>query len=309
LFSKFKEQIDTIFVDVNSASFELEKSANVILSPALYWVRKVSLPVKSVREVKPLLESLFEETLPEGIYSYSVYKQGEEYFIFAYEDKKILDTLHSKGIPSAKINAVYFAQSELMNLDEPKKISEEEIILVQDDIVILLPSQFVQDAQRLDVSDVKVSKNAIHLKQFGHIVNEKSLYTIAAIFLVFIVLVGSEYFITLHKAQKLQTQRERIFSLYDLKSTMFQNKSLLRSYEGEYKTQSKLRESMAKILSLSLKSGDKIKAIEYKNKKLKLQFDGVKSGEEGYITAFMKSKGMKYSAKYKGKEWYVEVQL
>jgi len=309
LFSKFKEQIDTIFVDINSANFELDKSVNVILSPSFYWVRKVSLPVKSLREVKLLLESLFEETLPEGIYSYSVYKQEEEYFIFAYEDKKILDVLHTKGIPSAKISAVYFAQSELGNLDEPKKISEEELILAQDGVVILLPEKFAPDVQILDVSDVKVSKNALHLKQFGHIVNEKSLYKIAAIFLVFIALVGTEYFITLHKAQKLQTQREKLFSLYGLKSTMFQNESLLRGYEGDYKTESKLRESMADILSLSLKSGHKIKAIEYKNKKLKFQFDGVKSGDEAYITAFMKSKKLKYSAEYKGGNWYVEVQL
>jgi len=309
LFSKFKEQIDTIFVDVNSASFELDKSVNVILSPSFYWIRKVSLPVKSLREVKPLLESLFEETLPEGIYSYSAYKQEDDYYIFAYEDKKILDALHAKGIPSAKINAVYFAQSELVDLDEPKKISEEELILTQDGVVILLPAKFVSDAKELDVSDVKVSKNTLHLKQFGHIVNEKSLYKIAVIFLVFIALVGSEYFITLHKAQKLQTQREKLFSLYGLKSTMFQNESLLRGYEGDYKTQSKLREDMAQILSFSLKSGHKIKAIEYKSKKLKLQFDGVKSGDEEYITAFMKSKKMKYSAKYRGENWYVEVQL
>ena len=309
MFSKFKEQIDTVFVDVNSASFELDKSVNVILSPSFYWVRKVSLPVKSLREAKPLVESLFEEMLPEGVYSYSVYKEGDEYFIFAYEDKKILDALHEKGISSAKINAVYFAQSELADLDAPKKISPEELITIKDGVVILLPATFAKDAQALDVSSVKVSKHALHLKQFGHIVNEKSLYKIAAIFLVFIALVGTEYFITAHKIQKLQTQRDKLFSQYGLKSTMFQNESLLKGYEKEYKIQSKLRESIAKILALPLKQGDKIKSIEYKNKKLKLVFDGVKSGQEGYITTLMKSYAMKYKAEFKGDAWYVEVEL
>lgn len=309
MFSKFKGQIDTIFVDVNSASFELDKSVNIILSPSLYWVKKVTLPVKSVREVKPLLESLFEENLPDGVYSYDVYKQDDEFVIFAYEDKVILNILHEKGISSAQINKVYLAQSELFRQESAKKISEDTILLVEDGIVVVLPSTFASSDEVLDVHDVKLSKNSIRLKQFSHLVNEKSLYTIAFIFFALIALVSTEYFITVKKNNISQTQRDALFVKYGLKPTMLQNRSMLKSYEKIYKSQTQLREYMADLLSLHLKEKHKIKVITYKNKKLRVQFDGIKSGEEKYIEQILKSKKCKFSAQYKNDIWYVEFKI
>ena len=309
MFSKFKRQFDTIFVDVNSANFELDDSVNVILSPSLYWVKKVSLPVKSLRDVKPLLESLFEDILPDGRYSYTAYKEGDEYFIFAYEDKYILDTLAQKGIPFAKINKVYFAQSELSSLEDAKKLNEEEVILVQDGIVILLPAKFSETDDKLELNGIELSKRTISLKQFGHILNEKSLYTIVALFLVMVLLVLSEYIITLNKVNNLQTQREALFAKYKLKPTMIQNRSLLKKYESTYKSQIELRKLMATVLSMRLKDGQRLKSVSYKNKKFKLQYIGLKKGQESYIESSFKNKGFTYSAQFKKDIWYVEFKL
>lgn len=309
MFSKFKGQTDTIFVDTNSDVFEIEKNVNIILSPSLYWVKKVSLPVKSMREARSLLESLFEDSLPEGNYSYTLYKENDNYFIFAYEDKKIIDLLAQKGITQAQINAVYFAQSELNSLDKPKKIDEDHVILVKDGIDVLLPSSLIDSDEYLDVSQVELSKHTIRLKQFGHLVNEKSLYTIAGLFLVLIVLILSEYFITKQKINKIQTQQRELFSRYNLKPTMFQNKSLLKEYEDVYKRQIKFRETISTLLHLPLKSGHKIKLLAFKGKKLSVAFSGVEEGEQKYLeTAFKRSK-LQYSAKFKDKNWYVEFTL
>ena len=309
MFWKFKRQVDTVFVDSNSADFHIEDSVNIILSPSLYWVKKVNLPVKSLREVKPLLESLFEDILPEGGYSYVASKSGDEYFIFAYDDKYILDLLAQKGIPSSKINGVYFAQNELLHLQEAKKIDENEVILVKDDIVILLPLQFSPTENILDISDLKLSKNRITLKQFGHILNEKSLYAIVVLFVVLLLLVTTEYIITLNKIDKIQTQRDNIFSKYALKPTMMQNRSLLKGYEESYKRQMKLRNVLAVVLDMHLKSTHKVKFIEYKNRKIMLSYSGLKKGAEQYIEIYFRIKGIKYSAKYNKNIWYVEVKL
>ena len=309
MFWKFKRQVDTVFVDSNSADFHIESSVNVILSPSLYWVKKVSLPLQSLREVKPLLESLFEDMLPEGRYSYEAYKFGEEYFIFAYEDKYILDVLAQKGIPASKINGVYFAQNEFLHLEEAKKIDESDVILVKDDIVILLPANFSAAKNMLDISDIKLSKHRITLKQFGHILNEKSLYTIVALFVVLLLLVATEYIITLNKIDKLQTQRDNIFSKYALKPTMMQNRSLLKGYEASYKRQMHLRKVMALVLGMHLKPTHKVKFIAYKNKKFTLSYSGLKKGDESYIESYFKAKSLSYTAKYKKNIWYVEVKL
>lgn len=307
---KFKKQHDTVFVDRDSAVLELEGSVNVILSPSLYWVQKRALPVKSLREVRPLLESLFEDILPDGHYSYVAYKEGDEYLLFAYQDKEILDVLAQKGIPPSKINAVYFAQNELASLDEPKKINNENVIALKDGIVILLPKKFIQTESPLDVSNVSLSKKSISLKQFGHIVNEKSLYKLIALLVVMILLVGSEYIITLHKANRFQTQREELFSSYGLKPTMFQNKALLKKYEAIFKSQTKLRTLLAKALSMKLPSGVKLKVVSYKNKKLKLEYSGVKKGEEHLIKEALQKKGFSSSKEhFNSGSWYVEFAL
>lgn len=309
MFWKFKRQVDTIFVDSNSADFHIESSVNVILSPSLYWVKKVSLPLQSLREVKSLLESLFEDMLPEGRYSYEAYKFGDEYFIFAYEDKYILDLLAQKGVPASKINGVYFAQNEFLHLEEAKKIDESEVILVKDDIVILLPAKFTAAQNMLDVTEIKLSKHRITLKQFGHILNEKSLYTIVALFVVLLLLVATEYIITLNKIDKLQTQRDNIFHKYELKPTMMQNRSLLKGYEESYKRQMQLRKVLAVVLGMHLKPKHKVKFIAYKNRKVTLHYSGLKKGDEGYIETYFRAKSLNYSAKYKNNIWYVEVKL
>jgi len=306
---KFKRQVDTIFVDSNSADFHVEGSVNVILSPSLYWVKKVSLPVKSKREVKPLLESLFEDMLPEGRYSYEAYKFGDDYFIFAYDDKYILDLLAKKGIASSKINGVYFAQNEFLHLKEAKKIDENEVMLLKDDIVILLPAKFSKAESVVDISDIKLSKNRVTLKQFGNIINEKSLYAIVALLVVLLLLIATEYIMTLNKIEQLQTKRDNLFTKYALKPTMMQNRSLLRGYKEIYTRQMQLRKILAVVLGMHLKSKHKVKFIAYKNRKVIVIYSGLKKGDERYIETYFRAKQLDYSAKYKNNIWYVELKL
>ena len=294
MFSKFKKQCNTIFVDKNSADFVVQESVNVILSPSLYWVQKLTLPVKSLREVKPLLESLFEDILPEGRYSYTAYKEGDAYFVFAYEDKVLLDLLQEKGISPAKINSVHFAQSELSRLETPKKVEDGSTIMTQDDVVVLVPQNLVDSKELLDVSNLALSKRSVTLKQFGHIVNEKSLYTVVALFVVLVVLVATQYFITVAKTDKLQTQREEIFAHYHLKPTMIQNRALLKRYEALYRSQLQFRSLMKAILSMKLPNGVSIQRIQLKNKKLQIFYSGLKKGEEKALTRIFTEKNFSY---------------
>lgn len=309
MFLKFNKQIQTIFLDPSSDSFEVEDAVNVILSPSLYWVKKVSLPVKYVREVKSLLPSLFEETLPEGTYSYSTYKSGDEFYIFAYEDKLIIDTLSSKGISSTQVANVYFAQSELSDIEGAVKINETQSIYVKDEMVILVPCCWIEESGDLDISSVVLSKNSISLKQFGHILNEKSLYTIATIFSLLIVLVAVEYFITLQKITTTSELRDELFEKNSLKSTMIQNRSMLSEYKTLHKTQTNFRDTVAYILSLRLQDEQKLSRLTLKGKKLIAAFSGVKEGDETKIEKSLKREKLKFSANFKDDSWYVEIKL
>ncbi|MDB2562092.1 hypothetical protein N9X61_00660 [Sulfurimonas sp.] len=306
---KFNQKINTIFLDTSSKDFDITQKVNVVLSPSLYWVKKVSLPLKYVREVKPLIPSLFEDILPEGNYNYFAYKKEEHFFIFAYEDKVILDTLKNKGISITQVNNVYFMQSEIDNISDPLKIDENQSICIKDELVILIPSIWTQRDEFLDVNTLKLSKNFVKLNQFGHIVNNKSLYTLIIIFSFLISIVAVEYFIVNNKITKTETLKEELFLKNNLKSTMMQNRSMLKEYTSLHQRQMRFREYTSYILAIALTPKQKLSLLSLKNNKLLVVFSGVTQGTERNISNVLKSKGMKYTSKFKANTWHLEVSL
>jgi len=267
---KFNVQKRIVFLDPNSAiEVVSDEKIDIVLSPSLYWVQKVKLPVKYVREVKKLLPSLFEDILPDSNYSYSAYKDEDEqgsYFIFAYEDKQIIDLASSFSISSSNISSVCFAQSVLSDLEGAVKINETQSIYVKDGVVTLVPCCWIEESGDIDLKNLNISKHTITLAQFGHIVDNTSLYKIAAVLVTFSVLFFSEYFITKQKIAILEEQKSELFEKHKLKPTMFQNKAVLKKYKDIHKNQTKLREELSK----ELKQND-IKLITYKNNALKVE--------------------------------------
>lgn len=267
---KFNEQNRIVFLDPHSSiEISSDEKIDIILSPSLYWVQKVKLPVKYIREVKKLLPSLFEDILPDGHYSYSAYKDDEDknsFFIFAYEDKKIIDLASSFGISSSNIASVRFAQSELSDLQGGVKINESQSIYVKDGIVTLVPCCWIEEKGNIDLESLKLKKHTITLEQFGHIVDNSSLYKIAAVLIMFSLLFFSEYFITKQKIASLEEQKKELYKKYDLKPTMFQNKAILKKYKSIHEHQTKLREELSKKLKQN-----NIKLITYKNNNLKVE--------------------------------------
>jgi hypothetical protein len=306
---RFNQKNKTIFVDLHSDNFDIDEKVDIVLSPTLYWVKKVSLPVKSVREVIKLLPSVFEESIPNGNYNYYAYKSGDEFIAFAYDDKFILDTLTQKGINSSNIGKIYFAQSELSYIDGALKINEEQSVYVKDGILILVPCCWIDEVGELDVSDLKHSKHNIALAQFDHIVDKKSLFKINAILLAFIVLLSGELFVTTQKVDEVTKAKDELFSKYSLKPTMFQNKSILKKHQSTHKKQTKIRQYTQSILSLRLGKGVKLTNINLKSKDLVAIFSGLDKGSEKSIVKNLKKKNVDFKSSFKDGKFYVEMKL
>jgi hypothetical protein len=309
---RFNTKATTVFLDPNSlVSYDKNdvKKVNVILSPSLYWVKKVSLPVKYIRDALKLLPSIFEDILPPANYSYSAYKSGEEFFIFAYEDKYIIDTLAKVGINLSDVSNIYFAQSELDSIDTALKINEMQSVYVKDDIVVLLPCCWIQESGELDLDGLKLSKHTIKLKQYGHLVDNSSFYKISAVLVVLSVLIFAQYFITMQKVSKLQQMRTDVFRKYNLKSTMLQNKSVLKKYKKTHLEQTKIREYISYILSFKLKSKEKLSKINLKDDVIKAEFIGVNSSTLNRLKNFLKSKKLNFKADMRNSKVYLEIVL
>jgi len=308
----FKSKHQTIFLDPNSQvalSLQAKEKLNVVLSPSLYWVQRVSLPVKYVRDVKKLLPSLFEDILPEGSYSYSAYKSDDEFYIFAYEDKVILDTLTKQGANVALVANVYFAQSELSGISQSKIVSQEESLYLKDGLLTMVPRSWVESNETLNLKDIELSKHSITLQQFGHIVDNKSLYKIAAVVLVISLLILSEYIITSQKVSDIQNAKEKLFTKYKLKSTMFQNEAMFKKYNFIHTKQMNLRKTVATLLALKLNSNEKISILELKNARLNVVFSGVSKGQEFRIKKALKLKGIAFKDSFKAGSWHLEIVL
>lgn len=312
LFSRFKRGAQRrVFLDPLESRVEHKsaKKVDIILSPALYWVKKVSLPVKYLRDVKKLLPSLFEDILPEGIYSYSAYKSGEDFFIFAYEDKKIIDLLAQYGINIADISSLYFAQNFASSLKKPLSINGMQALYVKDEILLVAPLSWFDTLEPLDIQGVTLINHTITLQQFGHIINNSSLYKIAATLASLALIVGVEIFITQAKSESILEAKDKLFANYKLQSTMMQNRSTLAKYEKIHKLQSDLREYISYFLKMRLAKGEKIEVMEYKNGVLSVVISEVNKSNSQAISRYLKSKGLKFSDSYSSAGMRVEVKL
>jgi hypothetical protein len=309
---KFNRQNKTLFLDPNSdVKHQGDEKLDVILSPSLYWVKKISLPVNSLREVRKLLPSIFEEILPDGIYSYSAYKTNDDskFYIFAYEDKKILDALSKQNISMANVSTVHFAQSELQYIKHAMKINDTQNIYVKDDIVVLVPCCYIEEKGVLDVSSMILSKHKITLQQFGHIIDYKSLYSVASVLLVLIILVFGELFITTQRLENIADKKDEIFSKNNLKSTMFENKAILKKYKNIHKDQTRFREYFSYLLALKLNSSEKMTLFSLKNRIIEVSFSGTIENKTSHITSVLKSKGVKFTQKHKNGILHLEIKL
>ncbi|MDF1877754.1 hypothetical protein JHD47_07985 [Sulfurimonas sp. SAG-AH-194-L11] len=312
MLTKFKRSVNAVFLDpLRSETIVCEKGKklDIILSPRIYWVKKMTLPVSTVREVTKLLPSIFEDSLPLGHYSYYAYKHENEFILFAYEDKKILDLIASKGISSADIGSIHFAQTEFEDLEGGVRVTDKESMYSKDRLLVLAPTSWIKESKELDLENIRLSKHSIKLQQFGHIVDNKSLYKIGGILLAFALILIIEIFVTNSKTDTIEQKKEALFAKYKLQPTMFQNRSTYDKYMKIYKRQTKLREIIAFLLTMPLKETQKITLLEYKNKKLFVNIKGVKKESENRLFSKLNEKNIKYKTSYNGDSIKVELSL
>jgi len=305
----FKTKAKAFFVDVDTPAYRLEAPVNIILSPSMYWVKRVTLPVKYLRDVKSLIPSLFEEHLPEGKYSYSAYKDGDDFLIFAYNDKEVLDLIAAKGINSAQIANIYLAQSEFTTLEGPRKINDQSIIDLQNGVVIKLPLALAPDAPDLDLSEHTFSKHAIHLTRFNQIADKKSQIVFASILGFLIVMFTTEWLITSSKVTTLLERQSEVFETHHLPSTFFQNEAIYAKLNNTFERQSRIRDVLNLALSVKLAPNERMEQVLLEKDKIGIVIttDSLESGRKSL--AKLKKAFKRTSDRFENGTYVMEVQL
>jgi len=309
LFTKYSKKRASLFLEPSLEFKRTEQDINIILSPSFYWVKKIFLPLRRERDVKKLLPSIFEDILPEGNYSYAVYKKEEYFLAFAYEDRKILEFLAARGVSMAHVGNICFAQLYFTEADLPLRINEARTLVMQDGIIVMVPSSWHEGARELALDDRIFPKQTIMLEKFNHIVDKKNIYQVASILSFIVFLLGMELFIVRQQSNEILSAKEALFSANNLKPTVMQNESMAKRYNALHEQQMKLRATIATIINLRLKPSEKIESINYKQKSIQVFFEGVKEVDFGRIAEALKSKNIEYKIDFKDSTAILEVQL
>ena len=306
---KYSKKRETLFLEPSLEYKNILQETNIVLSPSLYWVKKISLPLKSVRDVKKLLPSIFEDILPDGNYSYSAYKKEGYFLVFAYEDRRILEIIAQKNISVANIAKICFAQIFFEEIDLPLRISKEQALVMQDGVIVIVPSLWHPEAKELHIDDRVFPKETIVLEKFNHIVDKKNIYKVSSLLFFIAMLLGAELLIVDQNRDDILLAKEELFSKHNLKPTMMQNESLAKKYNLIHQQQMKLRSIIGTILTLGIKIDKKIASIAYKEKSFQIAFDGITESEFRPVAEALKEKSMEYKVDFKESKAFLEILL
>lgn len=264
----------TVFVDRATPPESLpRKKFNVLLAPSYYWIRKEELPVKYEYQAKSLAPSIFDGILPEGEYQYEVIKSENEFLIFAYNPKEIIQNLSDYGIRLSQVNYFYFSQVELSSLETPLKANEKHTLINQNGIITAVPSRLIQNAEPLDdfLSKISLSGNKITLSRINLVIDQKTFNMAASVLLLFIALYTAQIFLIKEQEKALLNQRQTIFESFNLPSTTFQLNAIEQSLMQREKDQIELRNAMNSLFNTPRRNGEYFSLIEYDNNRIRFE--------------------------------------
>ena len=273
---------NTIYLDGKSNFSHIQSSVDIVLSPKHYWVRKAILPVKSASKANKIVKSFFEDILPEslGVYKYKVTKikstnqnlkkNQNEFYLYAYQDNNIKETISGSGLDMKYINKVFFAQSELMStvaLD----VGEEEVLVTQDGIVIQVSVHiFEQELEAVPVQvflrSLEKSKEFVSIDQYQYAIDDQSSTKIMVFLALFALALFAEYFMFSTHYQTLAATSNKAQQKYDLPTSTMQLNSILSSLEKTREDNIKSRQDLHTILTTPLNKGEYIRKVTFNDK-------------------------------------------
>ena len=260
----FKQDRRTILIDKSSTiKINSDEKVDIILSPSFYWMRIEELKIDSLSQVLKIAPSIFENSIPQGNYSYFAIKENGKYTIFAYDEAKIIDFLNRNGVNLSQINNFYFAQTELKDYSKPIKINNATSLVVQNGQLFSIATSYINDYIDFNSLNIKLSKYKIPIKRYNNsLLNEKTIFHMEILLIVLIVLYGIDYKIKKSVLKDESIKLNEIYQKYNLPQTSFEIESIKGKLEKYKKEEEKLRESFKNILSIPFQKGEYIKSLQ-----------------------------------------------
>ncbi len=294
----FKNNNQPLFVSKRD-KIKKRGSFAVILSPEFYWVKKVKLPVQKEKEALRLAASVYEDSLPQGAYTYATRKSGDEFIMIAYDKKEIAKALDTIFAHKTDIKELYFAQDALIHLRSCVSVNDTLALSNMDSVIIQVPRACTNTVETLEkvMQNATLGKNKIKLSSFDKtLLSSSDIKWLVVLFVLLLVAFMSEYIVYKKAASSLEAKRAEIIAQNDLPPTSIQLKSIKKSLMKKYKSQKKLRDMLALVAKLHLKDGEYIESIEEDTSSLTLKIHLLsKEREHSIVSSLPKSITLKES--------------
>ncbi len=248
-----KRDVDLKILE-KSVKLRVDKKSDLILSPSFYWFKRANLPLKYLFQAKKYVDSVFDNTLPNGEFEYFVYKKDDgEFWFFAYEPSKIVEHIIDSGVDINLIENFHFAQIEFDGISEAVSVSEELALINLDGVISLIPSQFADDIvsfrnllkhRKITNATVKISVDT----KF----NTKIIEIVSIFLILFIVTLFADIIFLKSSVRELNIREQMIYNSFNLPKTALERDAIRNKLKKIEQEQLKIREFFVKLSELKL---------------------------------------------------------
>jgi hypothetical protein len=209
-------------------------SADIILTPQFYTMKREALPMKYAYQAKRIAPSLFEG-LVENLHQhdYFVYKEDEDWIFIAYNKSEISSFLASKGIQPEQVGKVFFAQQLASQLHVPLVLNDESALVLLDGKVVIVPRIALPESETVSIDMLKAPRKGIGIESdTASLLNQKQAIVISGM----LILWAGVWFAEGWRYTKSNTiLKEKLYTLYKNYPSL-QNTYTRDSITQKYKT-------------------------------------------------------------------------
>ena len=271
---------------------KIEEDVNVILSPQYYWIKKIEIPIQSLKEAKKVAYSILK--LNEKEFYFDAIQIDEEFYAIAI--RKDLDVkIDKKYIKSLRITQCEFRDVECLNL--PNNFSLQKV----DGLFFCFPSH-KEDCICVGNLLEKLQLSNYTFNIFETInLSKKDLYFIFISFALFIfIFIGK--FISYSIVNNDLSNKYNNLKKYNLPMTSFQLDSMIDNYKQKIEYQQRLRKKIKILQKIHLVDNEYIKHFSYKDGILNL----IIYSNRNFDSIF---KGMKFKSKKRKNIYEVNIYV
>jgi hypothetical protein len=307
-----QKEVPAFFLDTKNDKIDTQEKIDLVISPSLYWFKEEPLPVKNATQAKKLLPAFFDGTIPDGSYSYTAIKHSETFWLFAYEDARIVEAVENAGVKPSQIRNIYFSQTELQGIEAPLKVDDSAVLFKHEENISKVAAGYMPSEEGVHnyLNANERSKHSIAVNLFQNsIIEEKYLYRLMVLVLLITTVYLISYIVLRQDYKQERIAQHLLQKKYQLPETSFERNGLKRSLEAKEKRQLKVRSAIKSIMSLQLKKGEFVKKVEITAKKVSLEIEmGEAKRAENFKYALQKVFTIS-SAKVVDKTFYIGGKL